>query len=230
SELFDVNLGCNTEKDNTNEMIDIFDANYKHIGVATKDEAHKRGLWHRVIYVWIIKDNGKILLQLRKKHNPNDPDVYDTSAAGHVQVGEGIEIGVRELEEELGVKVAFKDLIDTGYFIWVSDFVSKKGTRYQNREFCHTFFLKDNRSLTEYKMQEEEVEGLFEFDIDDMIKLFENEKDEIKGEGILQGNDKTINRFIRRDDLGKHLPNMWYKVFIIAKRVLMGKKVFKSTI
>ena len=33
--------------------------------IATREECHAKGLWHRAVYAFIIDDNGNILLQKR---------------------------------------------------------------------------------------------------------------------------------------------------------------------
>ena len=39
-------------------------------GVATRDECHRKGLWHRAVYAFIIDSNKNILLQ--KSYFVND--------------------------------------------------------------------------------------------------------------------------------------------------------------
>ncbi len=34
--------------------------------IATREECHKNGLWHRAVYAFIIDNEGKILLQKRR--------------------------------------------------------------------------------------------------------------------------------------------------------------------
>lgn len=47
-----------------NEIIDIFTDQYELVGQASKEEAHKNGLWHRVFTCIVINsENEKILLQ-----------------------------------------------------------------------------------------------------------------------------------------------------------------------
>jgi hypothetical protein len=63
------------------------------IGVMTRNEAHASGAWHRGISCWVIRpvDDGYVIFQ---KRNPikDDPNVLDTSAAGHYQTGENAQM------------------------------------------------------------------------------------------------------------------------------------------
>lgn len=66
------------------ELIDIFDENNNPRGIQKlKSEAHKEGIWHRAVHIWIYNLKGEILLQLRSKNKELYPDRWDVSAAGH---------------------------------------------------------------------------------------------------------------------------------------------------
>lgn len=72
------------------------------LGEVTRDEAHRKGLWHRVSVIYLYNDKGEVLIQQRE-----DDGRLDHSSAGHVDPGESyLEAAKRELEEELGVKNA----------------------------------------------------------------------------------------------------------------------------
>lgn len=69
------------------------------LGEISYQEAHGKGLPHRVSVVYLYNDKGEILVQHR------DDGRLDHSSAGHVDPGETyLEAAKRELEEELGVK------------------------------------------------------------------------------------------------------------------------------
>jgi 8-oxo-dGTP pyrophosphatase MutT (NUDIX family) len=101
------------------EKIDILDRSGNPTGeVAWKSEAHRRGLWHRCFHCWISgEDEGGpyLLVQRRAKEKDVFPDRLDVTAAGHLRSGEGVfEGGLRELEEELGIRTAPEQLIPLG--------------------------------------------------------------------------------------------------------------------
>ena len=68
------------------------------LGEISYEKSHKEGLLHRVATVYLVRNNGDILVQKRKGGR------LDHSSAGHVDVGETYkQAAARELEEELGV-------------------------------------------------------------------------------------------------------------------------------
>ena len=93
------------------ELVDLLNANGEKIGVVEKSEAHKRGLWHRVVHIWILNSNRQLLIQKRSKQKSFYPNVWDVSVGGHVGAGENaVDASLREVFEEIGVSLSAKDL------------------------------------------------------------------------------------------------------------------------
>ncbi len=145
------------------ELVDIFDGDGKPTGVTKlKSEAHRDGLWHRAVHVWLYNSRGEILLQLRAKGKQLYPGVWDLSAAGHVAAGEDpVAAAARELEEELGLRVAQADL---EFFKSVKNSPPYPG--FSNNEFYFVYFCKFNGRADELKLQGDEVEAARLFSID----------------------------------------------------------------
>ncbi|MDD4555816.1 MAG: NUDIX domain-containing protein [Alphaproteobacteria bacterium] len=205
------------------EYIDIFDVNYNHIGKEEKDKAHLDGLWHQTFHCWIIRPDNKILFQLRSKIKSTFPNLLHVSAAGHLSAGESIEDGIREMKEELGIDVDFSKLSLVGVHKQVVDIPTSKGTFF-NREFTHTYFLNDDTPLDKYLQQPEEVDGVYELDINDAFRLFNDEADEVS----VYGFNRELNDFetikvnkARFVNLGVSYFN---KLFIMAERFIQGEK------
>ena len=86
------------------ELLDVVDENDLIIGVKTRGEIHARGLMHRATHILVLNRQGKLFIQKRSMSKDNDPGLWDTSAAGHVDSGEDYySCAVRELHEELGI-------------------------------------------------------------------------------------------------------------------------------
>ena len=50
------------------EKFDVLNERGEFTGkIATREECHKKGLWHRAVYAFIIDDNKNILLQKRRQ-------------------------------------------------------------------------------------------------------------------------------------------------------------------
>ncbi len=96
------------------EIVDIVDANDNVIGSAAKEEVRQKGLLSRVAFILLLNTQHELFLQQRKSTKKTYPLYWSGSAAGHVRSGETYhEAALRELEEELGVKV---NLTEVGTF------------------------------------------------------------------------------------------------------------------
>lgn len=208
------------------ERLDIFDCNYNHLGTEEKDEVHRKGLWHHTFHCWIVRPNGKVVLQLRSMRKDAYPGKLDISAAGHVSAGETVEEGgKRELKEELGIQISPDKFKYLGYFKQVIDINSKKIVPYLNTEFCHTYLVLDETPLNQYTMQPEEVDAVFEIDIKDGMKLFSDEVEKIKITGLYRGEAQEKEIEVTFDDFNPdHEKFKWLKIFIMAERLLEGKE------
>ena len=98
------------------EYLDIYDADWKPTGeVLEKAEAERLGKWHRIVHFWIINSKGELLQQLRSRTKKIYPGMWDSSTGGHVQAGETlIDAGIREMFEELGVKITAGQITEMG--------------------------------------------------------------------------------------------------------------------
>lgn len=73
-------------------------------GVLKRDEAIPDGLLHAVVEVFVIHEDGTILLMKRDKYKPNYPGYWESGAGGAVLKGESFTQGARrKLYEETGI-------------------------------------------------------------------------------------------------------------------------------
>jgi len=96
------------------QLLDTYDAAGRPLGPRPRDEVHRDGLWHRSFHCWIAGSDRHghtaIVLQRRGPYKSDYPDRLDMAAAGHLLAGEGIDGGLREIREELGVDVVASEL------------------------------------------------------------------------------------------------------------------------
>lgn len=86
------------------EFLEIVDEHNRVVGKATREKAHKESLMHRSVHILLFNSERRLFLQKRSETKDRFPLHYDSSAAGHLSVGEScIDCAGRELEEELGV-------------------------------------------------------------------------------------------------------------------------------
>ena len=154
------------------EIIDIVTSEGKPTGkTALKSEAHKLGLYHQTIHVWLFTSDGKILLQQRAKTKSIYPLLWDVSVAGHIGAGETIkEAALRETKEEIGLDIFETDLQKIGEF---ECFKSYENQIFDN-EFQHTFISELKVNFSELIKQDEEVEALKLVSISEFMELLKN--------------------------------------------------------
>lgn len=208
------------------EYLDTFDESLKFLGKMPKDEVHRIGAWHRTIHCWIIRsdETGQyVVFQKRSATKKSFPNFLDISAAGHYQSGEQIEDGVREIVEELGVKVSFSDLLYLG-----TKFDVYKEPGFLNREYCETFLYQDNRSIYDYPIDCDEVTGMAQIKIQDGLDLFSNKVDAIYADGMefspVTGKIEHIDLTVTRNMFIKRIDPYYGKVFMIAKLFFSGER------
>ncbi len=83
------------------------------IGQISESEAHKnKNVITRAAAVFLFNSKGELLLQKRSKNKFRFPLYWTCSASGFVDQGETyIDAALRELNEELGIKVKNQDLV-----------------------------------------------------------------------------------------------------------------------
>lgn len=208
------------------EYIDTFDESMKFLGKKTKSEVHQTGAWHRTIHCWIVRsdETGQyVVFQKRSATKKSFPNFLDISAAGHYQSGEHIEDGVREIVEELGIKVRFTDLLYLGI-----KFDVYKEPGFLNREYCETFLYQDNRPIYEYPIDCDEVTGMAQIKVQDGLDLFSKKVDSVYAEGMeyfpATGRIESISLNVTRDQFINRIDPYYGKVFMIAKAYFAGER------
>ncbi|MEX0918586.1 MAG: NUDIX domain-containing protein [Candidatus Paceibacterota bacterium] len=122
----------------------------------SKKEAHEKGLWHRATHIWFVNSNKEILIQKRAAHIESYPGEYDISAAGHLSAGDSpIDGALREVEEELGVKLSPNELIKIGE---LSNQSTQHNGKYINNEWNDIYVVKKDIPIKDFIIQEDEVE------------------------------------------------------------------------
>lgn len=177
------------------EYLDIVDENNNLIGkVVEKDIVHNEGLWHREVAIWVINEEGRILLQKRaatKKLGANKWAI----CAGHVDTGEDVKTAAeRELFEEIGLKC------DDLEFLFISKVIDTREGSFKNNMFMYMYFLKTNTKLEDYIIQYEELSELKYIDIKELEQIVENKDSNVTFsereyiEQIVEEIKKRINR------------------------------------
>ncbi|BCG59746.1 NUDIX hydrolase [Paenibacillus sp. URB8-2] len=202
------------------EMFDIFNEQMIRIGTDSRNNAHAKGLWHQTFHCWVVNpsegEGGSLLFQLRHKNKDTFPGLLDTSCAGHLQAGESVEDGVRELQEELGLAVPFEELVYCG----MAAEESNPSPGLIDREFSHVFLYTSDQELEQYRFQWEEISGLFFVGIPKFRQLVGGETDALRIEGIVADEEtQCVSREQRLVRLEDFTPNSEEYYRLLFKRL-----------
>jgi isopentenyl-diphosphate Delta-isomerase len=162
------------------ELVDIVDENTgKRTGkTIMKSYAHKEGIPHLGMHLWIYNSKKEILLQHRAPCKTTFPNYWDISVAGHVGASENVvEVALREAKEELGLGIDPKNLEDIGCMK-----VDVVDEHINNKEFVKLFAYKLD-SQVDFKFQEEEVDDAKFVSLDVVLEKVKSGKNEFVANG-----------------------------------------------
>ncbi len=221
------------------EYIDIYDSKENLLGYCEKTKAHKLGYWHRVIGCLIYNRNqNKVFMQLKNpKHNKiHKKPLLEITVGGHLISGETLINGVREIKEETGFVVDYKQLVFLERRV-CDESINKK---YKVNEFQYYYSLNLDIKVEDFSnYDKDEVLGFVEFDIEDLIKLINGKLKSVKGkretgEIINIKVDDLDNAFIKNGlylslltklDTKKEVSSMRSKIKKLYKEINHEKKI-----
>ena len=138
----------------------------------------REGSLHGTVHMWIVRENEKsgydVLLQKRSACKDSNPGCYDISSAGHIEAGdEPLPSAVREMEEELGLKVKPEELqyIGIHHGAFEDEFY---GRTFRDHELSTVYLYSRPVNIKELSLQESEVEEVIWMDYDECRRQVEN--------------------------------------------------------
>lgn len=202
------------------ELLDILDGSGRKTGaIVPKSEVHRRGLWHRGFHCWICGTDAAgepyLLVQRRSATKDTWPGRLDITAAGHLSAGEETLDGLREVEEELGLRVEPERLIPLG-----SRRAEQEIPGGYDREFHDVFLLVDTTPPETMRLQVEEVDALIRIRLD-LLDALGN------GESVLAkeyADGKTVATRVYPSDFVPNNDDYLRRVAGAARRVLAGEE------
>ena len=115
-------------------MVVLVDEDDGVIGHAPKLEAHRKGLLHRAISVFLVNPQGDLLLQRRSESKYHSPGLWSNSCCSHPFLQESVlDATTRRLSEEMGIVSDLK-------FLFSFIYRSEVGNSLVEHEFDHVFF------------------------------------------------------------------------------------------
>jgi 16S rRNA (adenine1518-N6/adenine1519-N6)-dimethyltransferase len=124
------------------EMFDVVDSKDRVISQQLRHIVHRDRLLHRAVHIFVWNQHGELLLQMRASQKDVAPNTWDSSAAGHLDVGEEYDRAAhREVGEELGISVSLEPLrkfeacASLGWeFVWLYKGVSEGPFQFPSEE------------------------------------------------------------------------------------------------
>lgn len=138
--------------------------------IATREECHKNGLWHRAVYAFIIDKNENVLLQKRSANKKLWPNMWDVTVGGHVDSGEiGRQALIREVKEELGI-----DINDTEIKYLVGSTSINKKDDIINKHYNECYLITKDIDISKVELQKEEVSEVKYFSKTELLRRIAN--------------------------------------------------------
>ena len=183
------------------ELFDVIDSKGNPAGqIVSREKAHAEGIPHRTAHIWIIrKKEGKvqILLQKRSQNKDSFPGKFDTSSAGHIQVGdEPLESALRELKEELGIHAEPADLQFAGKFP-ISFAREFHGKIFRDEEIAFVYIYDHPVEINHLTLQKEEVEEVQWFDLEETYQQCSQHRDKFC---VPLGGLQLVRQFIKSNN------------------------------
>jgi len=156
------------------ELLDVLDEHGLFTGkVATREECHSKGLWHRAVYGFIIDNNSNVLLQKRSSNKKLWPNKWDVTVGGHVDAGEfGRQTIIRECKEELGINIKDEEI---KYIVSSTSVYNQNG--YINNHFDECYLIVKDIDVEKLKLQKEEVSDVKFFTKKELLERIDNNYD-----------------------------------------------------
>lgn len=181
----------NKGKENEMEYLDVLNEKGEKTGkIKLREECHRDGDWHKVAYIFVVNSKGEIILQKRSKEKATNPNKWTASASGHLSVGDtDLEGAMRELEEEIGVKVNRQEL---NYLFTVKEQYSDNKLKISH--IANVYMVLKEVKLQDLTLQKEEVSDVKYVHYKEFEKILITQKEEIvKHDKIYEGLLKVLH-------------------------------------
>ena len=143
------------------ELVDVLNGQKELTGNTVDKHEVPEGFYRLSVHIWIMNDNGELLLQQRLSSAHKFPNMW-TNTGGAVQAGEtSIEGAIRELKEELGIEIKKEEL----------EFIASYK---RPRDYADVWLLIKNIDINDITIAEDEVQDVKWVTIKESEKMLEN--------------------------------------------------------
>ena len=137
------------------ELVEVLLENGKSTGkYINKLKAHKQGICHGISTIALIDNKGRLLIQKRSSTKKDEPNKWDLSCAGHIDINETPkDAAIREMHEELNIILDKKDLVLLDTYL---NKIKLNEETYINH-YTYLYIVKKEIDINEIIMNQEEV-------------------------------------------------------------------------
>lgn len=143
------------------EMVDLLNNRKEFIGKQVDKHLVPDGCFRLSVHVWIVDDNGNILIQQRLATAHKFPNMW-SNTGGAVDAGESsLKAVIRELDEELGIKVTPDDLELIASYKRIKD-------------YADVWVLRKNINIDDLMLQKDEVQAVKWVSLQEFENMIDN--------------------------------------------------------
>jgi len=205
------------------ELVDVLNPpTFERSGVTkTRERAYNDNDWLATFNLWIVQTdpNPAIIFQKRSRNQTIVPSLLDVAVGGHYSTGESMLDGLRESKEEVGKIYDKENIISLGRRMYIDYDISRN----LRHNIVYVFATIDNSQLSTFKLQKDEVEGIFACPVEKIVKVF-SEKDFSFTVNGLDNEGKEIETLVKQSSFPYNWDNYFYKMAVLIKRMLKGEK------
>jgi len=189
-----------------------------------REEAWKKGYWYPQFNIWIITKSPEpsIIYQKRSPDIGWAPNKLDVAIGGHYEdikdYSRAFEI---EAEEEIGEKIKKNDC----YFIGKKVAANKGAFDNTNRNVViDIYIIETKKKIEDFKaLDKQEIYGLTQIKISDLIKLYNKETESFKHK-IYLTDGSTLEDIVTIDSFPENWDNYQRKMVFLIDKYLKGEK------
>lgn len=205
------------------EQVDIlipplFEPNGK---IKSREQAYQDGDWISTFNLWIVTRTPEpaVIYQQRSPNSTWAPSLLDVTAGGHLQAGEKLTDGLREVDEELGKHYEPKDVVYLGRKLYVG--FNTNGTSHNN--VVHVYMVEDNAPPLTYRLEEAEVYAICVCPVRELLAAHRDPSYSFEVKA-LTATGKEIDISVGKASFPENWDDYHHKIAILVDRYFKGEK------
>lgn len=160
-DIIDINIICRS--DLKMELVDLLNARKELTGDICERECVPSGKYRLSVHIWIINDNGEILIQQRSSNLKMFPNMWSNTGGASLAGEKSLETVLRELKEELSIIPNIDNL----------ELIAS----YQRKDdYADVWVLRENFDISNLKLQAEEVQDVKWVTVEDISEMIKKEE------------------------------------------------------